>query len=109
MPIYEYVCHTCGQTFEEMQKFSDAALTECTCGKQGSVERKVSRSAFHLKGGGWYKDGYGSSSSSSSDSGSKSSAPAPKNDTSTSGSTDKGSSSSPAEKSSSSSPATSAA
>ncbi len=62
MPIYEYVCHACDKEFEEMQKFSDDPLTDCNeCGAQGQVERKVSRSAFHLKGGGWYKDGYGSS------------------------------------------------
>ena len=65
MPIYEYVCHTCGKSFEEMQKFSDPVLQECICGEAGQVERKVSKSAFHLKGGGWYKDGYGNSNSSS--------------------------------------------
>ena len=61
MPIYEYVCKSCGYEFEEMQRFSDAPLEQCpSCQEESSVQRKVSKSAFHLKGGGWYKDGYGS-------------------------------------------------
>ena len=58
MPIYEYLCTSCGYQFEEVQKFSDPSLDECQdCGKN-SAERQVSMSSFHLKGGGWYKDGY---------------------------------------------------
>ena len=74
MPIYEYVCQSCGKEFEEMQRFSDAPLEQCLCEEKAPVYRKVSKSAFHLKGGGWYKDGYGSAkpeSSSDSDSESK--------------------------------------
>ena len=74
MPIYEYVCQSCGKEFEEMQRFSDAPLEQCLCEEKAPVQRKVSKSAFHLKGGGWYKDGYGSAkpeSSSDSDSDSK--------------------------------------
>ena len=74
MPIYEYVCKSCGYEFEEMQRFSDAPLEQCpSCQEESSVQRKVSKSAFHLKGGGWYKYGYGSAKpESSSDSGSES-------------------------------------
>lgn len=58
MPIYEYACKSCGKHFDEMQKFSDPALTDCpTCGKP-SLERLVSASAFHLKGGGYYATDY---------------------------------------------------
>tara|TARA_B100000579_G_scaffold107814_1_gene85814 strand:+ start:2024 stop:2380 length:357 start_codon:yes stop_codon:yes gene_type:complete len=58
MPIYEYLCASCGFRFEEVQKFSDQPIEECpNCGKN-SATRQVSMSAFHLKGGGWYKDGY---------------------------------------------------
>ena len=60
MPIYEYVCQSCGKEFEEMQRFSDAPLEQCLCEEKAPVQRKVSKSAFHLKGGGWYKDGYDS-------------------------------------------------
>ena len=63
MPIYEYLCKSCGYEFEEVQKFSDPSLEECPdCGKN-SAERQVSMSSFHLKGGGWYKDGYSSKNS----------------------------------------------
>ena len=73
MPIYEYVCQSCGKEFEEMQRFSDAPLEQCLCEEKAPVQRKVSKSAFHLKGSGWYKDGYGSAKpESSSDSGSES-------------------------------------
>ena len=58
MPIYEYLCTSCGYEFEEVQKFTDPSLDECPdCGKN-KAERQVSMSSFHLKGGGWYKDGY---------------------------------------------------
>ena len=59
MPIYEYLCASCGYQFEEVQKFNEPPLEECPdCGKN-SARRQVSMSALHLKGGGWYKDGYG--------------------------------------------------
>lgn len=59
MPIYEYSCESCGEDFEALQKFSDPPLQVCDCGKAGAVTRKVSLSAFHLQGEGWYKDHYG--------------------------------------------------
>jgi len=62
MPIYEYQCTTCGKEFEVVQKFSDPPLTACQCGDEGSVARKLSLSAFHLKGGGWYHQGYAAGS-----------------------------------------------
>ena len=59
MPIYEYACGNCEYELEEVQKFNDPVLVECPqCGK-AELYRKISKSAFHLKGGGWYKDGYG--------------------------------------------------
>ncbi|MDH4228106.1 MAG: zinc ribbon domain-containing protein [Deltaproteobacteria bacterium] len=63
MPIYEYSCSKCGEVFEASQKMSEKPLTKCVkCGK-GPVEKLISRSAFHLKGGGWYKSGYTKESS----------------------------------------------
>jgi putative FmdB family regulatory protein len=59
MPIYEYRCTTCGGVFERIQKFSDPPLSACvTC--DGKVEKLISRTAFQLKGGGWYASGYSS-------------------------------------------------
>ena len=57
MPMYEYKCSDCGLVFEARQKFSDAPLTECReCG--GNVQKIISRTAFTLKGDGWYDQGY---------------------------------------------------
>ncbi len=57
MPIYEYRCTACGGVFEKIQRFSDPPLDSCeTC--RGKVEKVVSRTAFLLKGGGWYASGY---------------------------------------------------
>ena len=65
MPIYEYLCASCGYQFEEVQKFNEPQLEECPdCGKN-SARRQVSMSAFHLKGEGWYKDGYSGKSNKS--------------------------------------------
>lgn len=59
MPIYVYGCQDCGAEEEHIQRFSDPPLTECaTCG--GRLHKQVTSAAFHLKGGGWYKDGYAS-------------------------------------------------
>ncbi len=59
MPVYEYQCKACGRDFEYQQRMSDPDKTVCEeCG--GALERLISRTAFTLKGGGWYKDLYSS-------------------------------------------------
>lgn len=69
MPIYVYGCQKCGATEEHIQKFSDPPVEQCeSCG--GPLQKQVTSAAFHLKGGGWYKDGYASSGGGASDSGS---------------------------------------
>jgi putative FmdB family regulatory protein len=66
MPIYEYGCSVCG-VVEVIQRFSDAPLEQCPqCAETGTVtpvSRLLSVSAFHLKGGGWYKTDYASGGS----------------------------------------------
>ena len=67
MPIYEYRCTTCGHVLEVIQKLDDKPLKKCpAC--SGSLEKLISRSAFQLKGGGWYSEGYGGAKGSSSSS-----------------------------------------
>ena len=57
MPLYEYKCHLCGETFEVLQRFSDRPLEHhAACG--GVVERLISPSAFQFKGTGWYVTDY---------------------------------------------------
>ena len=55
MPIYEYLCDNCGHEQEAIQKFSDAALTDCEACNESTLRRKISAAAFRLKGGGWYE------------------------------------------------------
>jgi putative FmdB family regulatory protein len=59
MPVYEYQCKACNREFEYQQRMSDPDKTTCeACG--GTLERLISRTAFALKGSGWYKDLYAS-------------------------------------------------
>jgi putative FmdB family regulatory protein len=59
MPIYEYRCKSCGTLIEVIQKFNDKPLRKCReCA--GKLEKQISRTSFHLKGGGWFAQGYGS-------------------------------------------------
>jgi len=75
MPLYEYECTACHRRIEKIQKFSDAELTVCPhCG--GKLERTITAAAFSFQGGGWYKDGYGSTKPAASAGDSSSSAPA---------------------------------
>jgi len=55
MPIYEYVCKSCGHEKEVLQGLKEAVLTECpACGKPDFI-KKISAPGFRLKGGGWYE------------------------------------------------------
>lgn len=63
MPIYEYECNKCGETFEIMQAISAKPLKTCIGdGCKGKVKRLVSASGFILKGDGWYATDYPSDS-----------------------------------------------
>lgn len=60
MPTYEYQCQACGHQLEAFQRITESALKDCPACNKPNLERLISGGAFHLKGGGWYKDGYGS-------------------------------------------------
>src|SRR4051812_33813410 len=63
MPLYDYRCHQCGETFEVRQKFSDEPLkTHEGCG--GELERLISAPALQFKGTGWYVTDYAKGSGS---------------------------------------------
>ncbi|MDD3313137.1 zinc ribbon domain-containing protein [Pseudodesulfovibrio sp.] len=58
MPIYEYQCKECQAVFEDWQSGFEEKEVDCPrCG--GKSKRLISHSSFHLKGGGWFADGYG--------------------------------------------------
>ena len=54
MPVFNYVCDSCGETKEKLGKYSDIIV--CDCGKE--MRKGVAKVAFELKGKGWFKDGY---------------------------------------------------
>lgn len=54
MPIYEYSCSACGKSFEILQKIEDPAPESCQHCASGPVHKRMSRTGFILKGGGWY-------------------------------------------------------
>ena len=58
MPIYIYRCENCRIEVEEIQKFSDPPLTECTYCKKNTLTKIPGKAFFKLKGKGWFKDGY---------------------------------------------------
>jgi len=59
MPIYEYRCTKCGDETEVLQRVGETPKRKCTsC--SGKLEKLISRTSFHLKGGGWYNEGYSS-------------------------------------------------
>ncbi|NBW40294.1 zinc ribbon domain-containing protein [bacterium] len=63
MPIYLYERED-GSTFEKIQKVSDEILSVCpTTGQK--VVRKITPTAIHFKGSGFYKTDYTSSGASS--------------------------------------------
>jgi len=54
MPLYEYRCRACENTFEYIQSLSEGPKRKCEeCG--GRLDKLVSRAGFVLKGSGWYE------------------------------------------------------
>ena len=54
MPIYEFICQTCGSEFEKIQSFSDTTTSTCPRCQSAQVQRQMGRPAIHFKGSGWY-------------------------------------------------------
>jgi putative FmdB family regulatory protein len=60
MPIYEYVCVECKSEMELKQPMDQDPPRCPKCGSPRSLNRKISRTEFTLRGSGWYKTDYGS-------------------------------------------------
>ncbi|RIL05650.1 MAG: FmdB family transcriptional regulator [Proteobacteria bacterium] len=71
MPIYEYLCEKCGHEFEREQRITEDPVKVCPECRAKKVRRLISRTAFVLKGGGWYSDLYSSAKSDAGDKGDK--------------------------------------
>ncbi len=54
MPIYDYLCNSCGAEEEHLQKMSDDPITICPACGSGDYVKRVSAPGFQLKGSGWY-------------------------------------------------------
>jgi len=64
MPTYEYVCEGCDHRFEELQSFSEEALTKCPVCKKKKLRRLFGTGAAVLfKGSGFYETDYNRSDS----------------------------------------------
>jgi putative FmdB family regulatory protein len=57
VPIYEFNCAKCGKLTEVVQRVGQRPPPCPHCGSK-RMTRAVSRTSFHLKGGGWYADLY---------------------------------------------------
>jgi putative FmdB family regulatory protein len=91
LPTYQYACTECGHAFEQVQSFSDDALTVCPeC--QGRLRKLFNAVGVVFKGSGFYrtdsraKETSGASSSNGSSSNGSSSSDSSSSSSSTSGS-----------------------
>ncbi|MDJ0794647.1 MAG: zinc ribbon domain-containing protein [Woeseiaceae bacterium] len=55
MPIYGYVCKSCGHRFDVLQKMSDDPLVHCPDCGEPKLQKELSAPKFRLKGQGWYE------------------------------------------------------
>jgi putative FmdB family regulatory protein len=64
VPTYQYACTECGHAFEQVQSFSDDALTECPqC--RGRLRKVFNAVGVVFKGSGFYRNDSRSTTSSS--------------------------------------------
>lgn len=100
MPTYQYRCTACDHAFEQVQSFSDDALTVCPeC--SGKLRKVFNSVGVVFKGSGFYKTDSRSTNGSSSSAGSTSSTNPTKESSGTSSSSDSSSSTSTSSSSSS--------
>lgn len=67
MPIYEYICRSCGHEIEVLQRLSESPLSDCPACGESALRKKVSAAAFRLKGTGWYETDFKNDRKSASD------------------------------------------
>ncbi len=54
VPIYEYLCSSCGFQKEYLRKVSDPLLSVCPECSKVTFGKMLTAAGFQLKGGGWY-------------------------------------------------------
>ena len=106
MPTYQYACTECGHAFEQVQSFTDDALTTCPeC--SGRLRKVFNAVGVVFKGSGFYRTDSRSGASSSSSGSTSSSSSSESSSESSSGSSSTGSSGSSDSSSKSPAPAAS--
>ena len=55
MPIYEYVCASCGTKSDHLMRLSDPDPTECPNCTDPKLSKALSAPSFRLAGSGWYE------------------------------------------------------
>lgn len=55
MPIYGYLCGSCGHALDALQKIADDPLVDCPACGEPALKRQLSAPRFRLKGKGWYE------------------------------------------------------
>jgi len=58
VPIYEYECKSCGETFEVFLNSSDKPVKKCEYCNSTKIHKLISNCSFQLKGTGWYATDY---------------------------------------------------
>jgi len=61
MPLYEYLCNSCGELTEHECKMADRPKqVRCEHCSSTNTQQLISGTSFMLKGGGWGSSGYSS-------------------------------------------------
>ena len=55
MPMYEFLCLSCGYKEDMLMKVSDPIKIDCPKCKKDSFTKQVSAPSFQLSGTGWYE------------------------------------------------------
>jgi putative FmdB family regulatory protein len=58
VPIYEYQCKSCDETFEVFLNSSDKPVKKCPSCNSSKIQKLISNCSFQLKGTGWYATDY---------------------------------------------------
>jgi putative FmdB family regulatory protein len=58
MPIYEYMCNSCGKSFEVLQGINETPELSCEKCNGKDIERVLSAGAFVFRGSGFYETDY---------------------------------------------------
>jgi len=50
MPIYEFICNSCGKEFEQLLSSTDISSVSCDSCKSSDIKKVLSASSFKVRG-----------------------------------------------------------